>query len=132
MFSAVPQPRTVAGTQGHSVNIYGMNSVSSLTVSWFKHRVEVTKRSSDLYPGRHRREAVTQRTVRAVYAVSNVESYWLFSLQNCVETSLCRHSSATIYLLMSVGCWCWVLSLCPIAVYSLLLCDPVVGDSAVW
>lgn len=89
--------------------------------------MEVTKRNSDSYPRRHSR-GVTQTVVHAICAVSNMESYWLFSLQNCVGTSLCGHSRATISLLMVLGA-------VPVSHSNGTCCcsvSPVVGDSAVW
>lgn len=65
--------------------------------------MEVTKHNSDLYLDRYSREEAIPKILHVFCAVSNMESYWLFSLQNCVETSLCGHSSATIYLLMVLG-----------------------------
>lgn len=51
----------------------------------------------------HSREAAIQRILHVMCAVSDSESYRLFSLQNCVEISLCGHSCATIYLLTVLG-----------------------------
>lgn len=61
--------------------------------------MEVTQRSSDLYLDRHSREESTQRILHVICALSNMESYQLFSLQNCVQPSLCT----TIFLLMVLG-----------------------------
>lgn len=65
--------------------------------------MEVAKHDSALCLDSSAERKPSKKISHVFCAVSNVESYRLFSLQNCVETSLCGHSRATICLLMVLG-----------------------------